>query len=86
MAVRPAPRRPGWHLFRAALGLGIALLVFVVGLDPVLSPGQALAAAIAVRPRPVDPRWGVMLGLALWAGLAFVSVAVRAWQGLERRR
>jgi len=79
-------KRTLWVLFRIALGVGAGLIAFVDGLGTFLSPGQVLASAFGVvHPHSHDPRWGVFLGLILYAGLAFASVIARAWQpGSER--
>ena len=75
-----------WLLFRIALGVGAGVLAFVDGLGTFLSPGQALANAFnVVHPHAPDPRWGMFLGLVLYAGLAFASVIARAWSAEQER-
>ncbi len=80
------PPHPGGLLLRGLLALSATLVVFVDGLGRFLAPGQVLASAFSVHPHGSDPRWGVVLGLAFWAGLAMLSVAVRTRSSLERRR
>jgi hypothetical protein len=76
-----APRDRGlrWRLVRAAVSLGAFACAFVDGLGFFLSPGQAVVWAVgSATTQAPDSRWGIFLGLVFYAGLAFLSVVMRA--------
>jgi hypothetical protein len=71
--------RGRWLAVRALVSISAFLAAFVDGLGFFLSPGQAVVWAIGTAaPYPPDSRWGIFLGLVFYAGLAFLSVVMRA--------
>ena len=74
-------RRNGrlWIAVRALVALVAFTCAFVDGLGVFLAPGQAVVWAIGTAaPHPPDSRWGIFVGLVLYAGLAFLSVVMRS--------
>ena len=68
-----------WRLVRLMVAVGAFGCAFVDGLGFFLSPGQAVVWAVgSATTQSPDSRWGIFFGLVFYAGLAFLSVVMRA--------